>query len=72
MLVIAGIAILLFGADRIPRLARSIGQSTKEFQRGRDELEQELEDIEDDARDTVSESGGSTDTDTNPAPAGDE
>lgn len=30
--VIVGLAVLLFGADRIPKLARSMGQAKKEFE----------------------------------------
>jgi sec-independent protein translocase protein TatA len=30
--IIVGIAILLFGADRIPKLARSMGEAKKEFE----------------------------------------
>ena len=30
--VLVGIAVLLFGADRIPKLARSMGQAKKEFE----------------------------------------
>jgi sec-independent protein translocase protein TatA len=47
--VILLIAILLFGAQKIPELARSTGQAMGEFRRGREELEQELEEIEQDA-----------------------
>ena len=39
------IAVLLFGASKIPKLARSTGQAMGEFQRGRAELEQELDEI---------------------------
>ena len=38
-------AVLLFGANKIPKLARSSGQAIGEFQKGREELEQELDDI---------------------------
>jgi sec-independent protein translocase protein TatA len=44
--VILLIAILLFGAQKIPKLARSTGQAMGEFRRGREEIEQELEDLE--------------------------
>jgi sec-independent protein translocase protein TatA len=33
-LVIAGVVLLLFGAKKLPELARSIGRSTREFKRG--------------------------------------
>jgi sec-independent protein translocase protein TatA len=34
LLVIGGIVILLFGAASIPKLARSLGQAKKEFEKG--------------------------------------
>lgn len=42
LMVILFIAVLLFGANKIPELARSSGQAMGEFKRGRDELETEL------------------------------
>jgi sec-independent protein translocase protein TatA len=53
MVVILLIAVLLFGANKIPKLARSTGQAMGEFQRGREEIEQELEEVKE---------GGSTDS----------
>jgi sec-independent protein translocase protein TatA len=47
MLVILLIAILLFGANKIPKLARSSGEAIGEFQKGREEVEQELEEMKD-------------------------
>lgn len=41
--LILAIVVLLFGASRLPKLANSLGRSTKEFQRGRNELREELE-----------------------------
>jgi len=46
MVVILLIAVLLFGANKIPKLARSTGQAMGEFQKGRQEVEKELEDME--------------------------
>ena len=43
--VILLIAVLLFGANKIPKLARSTGQAMGEFQRGREEIEDELQDM---------------------------
>ncbi|WP_306060608.1 Sec-independent protein translocase subunit TatA/TatB [Natronococcus wangiae] len=56
LLIIVGIAILLFGAQKIPKLARSIGESAGEFKKGRTKVERELEDIK-------RESAGDVDTD---------
>lgn len=46
LLLIAGILILLFGASKLPELARSMGSATGEFKKGRQEVEEELEDIQ--------------------------
>ena len=45
------IAVLLFGANRIPKLARSTGQAMGEFKKGREEIEEELGEIQDVAED---------------------
>ncbi|OYR57415.1 hypothetical protein DJ83_16960 [Halorubrum ezzemoulense] len=42
MLVILLIAVLLFGANKIPQLARSSGEAIGEFKKGREEIEEEL------------------------------
>ena len=48
LLVILLIAVLLFGANKIPKLARSTGEAMGEFQKGREEVEQEHGDQQDD------------------------
>ncbi|WP_394295209.1 Sec-independent protein translocase subunit TatA/TatB [Halobiforma nitratireducens] len=45
LLLIVGIAVLLFGAQKIPKLARSIGESAGEFKKGQAQVERELEEI---------------------------
>jgi sec-independent protein translocase protein TatA len=47
------IAVLLFGANKIPKLARSTGQALGEFQRGREEIEQELEEVRETADESI-------------------
>jgi sec-independent protein translocase protein TatA len=42
MIVILAIAVLLFGANKLPKLARSSGQALGEFKKGREEIETEL------------------------------
>ncbi|MEF8781491.1 MAG: twin-arginine translocase TatA/TatE family subunit [Haloarculaceae archaeon] len=70
LLVILLIAVLLFGANKVPKLARSSGKAIGEFKKGREEVEQELEEMtgadlsdDEDPFDSSLEgdSGGSTD-----------
>jgi len=42
MMVILMVIVLLFGAAKIPQLARSSGQALGEFKRGREEIEEEI------------------------------
>lgn len=66
--VILLIAVLLFGANKIPKLARSTGQAMGEFQRGRTEIEQELESMQEPA--AVEESEESRPVETESTDAG--
>jgi len=59
LLVILLIAVLLFGANKIPKLARSTGEAMGEFQKGREEVEQELEEMREGS--TASESDSTVD-----------
>lgn len=43
MIVVLLLAVLLFGANKIPQLARSVGESMGEFKKGREEIEDELQ-----------------------------
>lgn len=43
MIVIGAIVVFLFGAKRLPELARSLGKSSREFKKGLKEGEQESE-----------------------------
>jgi sec-independent protein translocase protein TatA len=44
LIVVLLLLVLLFGADKLPKLARSSGQAMGEFTRGRDRVEDELTD----------------------------
>ena len=46
LLIILGIILLLFGASRLPALARSLGKSTREFKQGMREGEEQNEGAE--------------------------
>jgi sec-independent protein translocase protein TatA len=56
MLVILLIAILLFGANKIPKLARSSGEAIGEFQKGRQEVEDELQEMKEGGNEASAES----------------
>jgi sec-independent protein translocase protein TatA len=58
LLLIAGVLILLFGASKLPKLARSMGTATGEFKKGREEIEGELEEIRESGTEAVSEATG--------------
>ena len=64
MVVILLIAVLLFGANKIPKLARSTGEAMGEFKKGRQEVEQELQDLQEGEIDSESEEEGPLSDDT--------
>lgn len=49
LFVVLLVVVLLFGANKLPALARSSGEAMGEFKRGHNQIEQEIAD----ARDTV-------------------
>ena len=48
LLIVLLVLVLLFGANKIPKLARSTGQAMGEFKRGREEIEDELSELDED------------------------
>ncbi len=52
--VIGGIIVLLFGASKLPQLARSMGLAQKEYHQAKQEAEEEIRRAED----TASATGG--------------
>jgi sec-independent protein translocase protein TatA len=53
LLIVLVVLVLLFGANKIPKLARSTGQAMGEFQRGRNEIEEELKEMNDGAEEAA-------------------
>jgi sec-independent protein translocase protein TatA len=43
LIIVLFVLVLLFGANKIPKLARSTGQAMGEFRKGRQEIEDDLE-----------------------------
>jgi sec-independent protein translocase protein TatA len=50
---VVGVAILIFGADKLPKLAKSAGQAKKEFMIGQAEADVAAERAREDARKTA-------------------
>ncbi|MFB6108403.1 MAG: twin-arginine translocase TatA/TatE family subunit [Haloplanus sp.] len=42
LMVVLLVVVLLFGANKVPKLARASGQAMGEFKRGREDIEREL------------------------------
>ena len=61
--VVLLIIVLLFGANKLPKLARSSGQAMGEFKKGREEVEQELAEMQ--GKGESAETVESTETATN-------
>ena len=60
ILLVVAIILLLFGASRIPELARSLGKGVDEFKKGlRGEPEEEGKSIEDGKAKTIEDKGES-------------
>ena len=57
MMVILLIAVLLFGANKIPKLARSTGEAMGEFKKGRQEIEEELQEAQSEVDPTTETDG---------------
>ena len=61
LLVLVAVGVLLFGASRIPKVAKATGRSIGEFQKGKEEAEQEVEQLRQQAEDQLSVSSSPTD-----------
>ena len=49
LLIVLLVLVLLFGANKIPKLARSTGQAMGEFKKGREEIEDELQGMDEES-----------------------
>jgi sec-independent protein translocase protein TatA len=55
LMVVFGIVVLLFGASKLPELARSLGKATGEFKKAQVESTKELRELEDSVKDSAKE-----------------
>ena len=63
LLIILLVLVLLFGANKIPKLARSTGQAMGEFKKGREEVEDELKQMQDGEKDSAVDTDSAVDAD---------
>ena len=45
LLVILGIAVLIFGASRVPQIAKSLGQAIKEFKKAGKDISDDVKEV---------------------------
>ncbi|WP_348610676.1 Sec-independent protein translocase subunit TatA/TatB [Halobaculum rarum] len=64
MLIILLVLVLLFGANKIPKLARSTGQAMGEFKKGREQVEDELQEMQEGEREDEDEIAADSTVDT--------
>lgn len=58
MLLIAGVALLLFGGKKLPEMMRGMGQGVKEFKKGMHEVSEPVEEVKNtikEAKETINE-----------------
>lgn len=65
LIIVFMLVILLFGANKLPKLARASGEAMSEFQRGRENLERDIRDAAEggEGKGDVDEVGDDTDAD---------
>jgi len=66
--LVVGAAVLLFGADKLPKLARSLGNAKKEFVVGQAEADVAAERAREEARKQADEKSAGTTTTTTTTP----
>jgi sec-independent protein translocase protein TatA len=55
LMLIAGIALLLFGGKKLPEMMRGLGQGVSEFRKGTRDIAEPLNDIKEEIEDAVKE-----------------
>ena len=55
IILILIVVLMLFGANRIPEIARSLGKATREFKRARDEFADELKNADSEPEKKIAE-----------------
>jgi TatA/E family protein of Tat protein translocase len=70
MILIFILVLLLFGAKKLPQLARGIGKSAGEFKKAKDEFEDQIKSAADDAEQTAIEAANDAEKSKEPSTTG--
>lgn len=68
MLLIAGVALLLFGGKKLPEMMRGMGQGVKEFKKGMHEIEEPMNEVKGVVKDAMDTSLAETNKATEETP----
>ncbi len=60
--IVALLVVLLFGADKLPKLARGAGEAMGEFKKAKQEADEEINEITEEVEEAASSSSSSTST----------
>ena len=61
IILILIVVLMLFGANRIPEIARSLGKATREFKRARDEFADEIKNADSEKEKKIAENNDKKD-----------
>ncbi len=55
-MLIAGIALLLFGGKKLPEMMRGLGQGVREFKKGTQDFTEPINDVKEEVKETIDDS----------------
>lgn len=56
LMLIAGIALLLFGGKKLPEMMRGLGQGVREFKKGTQDITEPINDVKEEVKETIDDS----------------
>lgn len=56
LMLIAGIALLLFGGKKLPEMMRGLGQGVREFKKGTQDFTEPINDVKEEVKETIDDS----------------
>lgn len=59
LILIAGIALLLFGGKKLPEMTRGLGQGVREFKKGTQDITDPINEVKEEVKETLDDSNNS-------------